>query len=345
MIKKALIVVCSVALTTCSVKDYLGEVNCDTAFIPVNESSLISRICLGSCADQTASQPLLYQAANLNPDLFIYLGDNIYCDTECMSTLAEKYSQLCAKDEFKALKSTCPILAIWDDHDYGANDAGEEYCKKEESKEVFMKFWGEDHSVERSAHKGIYHSYIFGEGEQTVQVILLDLRTFRTSMNYQPNYSPDASMLGPEQWDWLEEQFLQSAQIRIVASSVQFGSQFHGYESWNNFPLEKNRMFNLIESTEASGVFFISGDMHYGELSRMEPAGTYPIYDFTSSGITETFPPEPNENRIDNAVDDNHIGIIDIDWNGDSTLIGFSLVDGGGVKQFEHHVYLSEIGY
>ena len=337
--------VCSMCLITCCVKDYLGEVNCDTEFIPVNESSVITRICLGSCADQNASQPVLYRAAELNPDLFIYLGDNIYGDTECMATLADKYSQLCAKDEFKALKATCPILAVWDDHDYGANDAGEEYSKKKESKEIFMKFWGDDQNSERLSHPGIYHSYLFGQGDQTVQIILLDLRTFRTSMNYEPNFSPSASMLGSEQWTWLEQQLQQSAKIRIIASSVQFGSEFHGFESWNNFPLEKERMFNLIESTQASGVLLISGDMHYGELSKMEPANTYPIYDFTSSGITGTYPPPPNVNRIGNAVSDNHIGTIDINWDGDSTLIGFSLVDVNGTKQFEEHVYLSEIDY
>lgn len=332
-------------LNSCCKKDYLGEVRCGTEFIPVNGSSTITRICLGSCADQNAPQPLVYRAAELEPDLFIYLGDNIYGDTECMATLAEKYSLLCAKDEFKTLQATCPLLAVWDDHDYGLNDGGLEYAKKKESKEVFMKFWGEDQNTARLSHPGIYHSYLFGQGEQTVQVILLDLRTFRTAINYQPNNDPNATMLGSEQWQWLEQQLLQPARIRIIASSVQFGSEFHGFESWNNFPLEKEQMFALIESTQASGVFFISGDMHYGELSRMLPSNTYPIYDFTSSGITETYPPVQNSNRIGDAFAENHIGTIDIDWNGDTTRIGFSLVDVNGSKRFEQHVYLHEISF
>ena len=72
-----------------------------------------------------------------NPDLFIFLGDNIYGDTKDMNVLRAKYQSLGNKPSYQNLKKQCEILAIWDDHDYGENDGGKNYSKKEESKQVF----------------------------------------------------------------------------------------------------------------------------------------------------------------------------------------------------------------
>ena len=326
-------------------KEFLKILSCPAGFTPVNEQKTIAKICFGSCANQNIHLPLLSTAVQQNPDLFLFLGDNIYGDTENMKLLAEKYNLLCEKDEFQALQACCPILAVWDDHDYGINDGGREYKKKAESKEIFMQFWGETDNLKRGSHEGIYDSRIFGAGEQALQILLLDLRTFRSAMNYQPNYDPNATMLGETQWQWLETELLKPAKIRIIVSSTQFGSEYHGFESWTNFPLEQARMFDLIASTHASGVFFVSGDMHYGELSRREPGNTYPIYDFTSSGLTETYPPVANQFRVGNPVEENHVGMIDIDWRGDSTEIKFSLIDQTGMRPFEETIFLTELQF
>jgi len=37
------------------------------------------------------------------------------------------------------------------------------------------------------------------------------------------------------------------------------------------------------------GVIFLSGDVHCGEISRLETPGLYLIFDLTSSGITQTW--------------------------------------------------------
>ena len=60
---------------------------------------------------------------------------------------------------------------------------------------------------------------------------------------------------------------------------------------------------------------FISGDVHYAEISRFEHPDCYPLYDVTSSGITQTWPNvEANENRVGEAFQDNNYGVIEIDW-------------------------------
>ncbi|MEC9188061.1 MAG: alkaline phosphatase family protein, partial [Planctomycetota bacterium] len=107
----------------------------------ITEGQLPSRIAFGSCGHQSKPMPILRQAVEKNPDLFIYLGDNIYGDTKDMKVLAAKYELLNRRPEFQTLRSRVPILSIWDDHDYGWNDAGKEYEFKEESKAIFMDFW------------------------------------------------------------------------------------------------------------------------------------------------------------------------------------------------------------
>jgi len=58
------------------------------------------------------------------------LGDNVYGDTEDMSVLQNKYEKLGSKPGFKKLKQQAELIAIWDDRDYGANDAGKDYPNK-----------------------------------------------------------------------------------------------------------------------------------------------------------------------------------------------------------------------
>jgi alkaline phosphatase D len=133
--------------------------------------------------------------------------------------------------------------------------------------------------------------------------------------SYRPNHCKKATILGKEQWEWLEQELQRDATIRIIGSSNQFGHTYNGYESWNNFPHEQERMLQLIQKTQANGILFISGDVHWGELSKLSNEYTYPIYDCTSSGLTQTWhKTEPNSNRIGPVIPESNFGLINIDW-------------------------------
>ena len=290
-------------------------------------------IAFGSCGHETEPQPILSLAASYKPDLFIFLGDNIYGDTDNMDTLRAKYQRLAAKPEYQQLDSATRILATWDDHDFGRNDAGKHYPYKEQSKELFLEHFKEPANSPRRQHPGIYHAEYLKQGDRTVQILLLDVRTFRSNLlpydtatklprdryfytlDYKPHVSTDSTLLGAEQWRWLEAELKKPADIRLVCSGSQFAIEFNGYEAWANFPHEQQRMLDLIRTTKANGVFFLTGDVHYGEISRIENPGSYPIYDITSSGITSTWDfPTPNKNRIEGPVMDNHFGLLTIRW-------------------------------
>ena len=108
-----------------------------------SESNSKFKIAFGSCGKQTHPLPIFHEVIKQNPNLFIFLGDNIYGDTNDMDILRKKYQELGTKESYQHLIQNTEVLATWDDHDYGQNDAGKHYPHKEESKEIFLEFFKE----------------------------------------------------------------------------------------------------------------------------------------------------------------------------------------------------------
>jgi alkaline phosphatase D len=308
-----------------------------------NKNDRILQIGFGSCQNQTVALPLLSKISDSKLDFFIYLGDNIYSDTYDIKVLEKNYEILNNNKDFKNLKKTTPLYATWDDHDYGYNDKGRHYPLKAESKKLFVNFWNIPQDSNRNNHDGIYGSDYFTYGNKKIQLIYLDTRTFRDDLllnnpkntafknDYIPNQNTDSTFLGRDQWNWLEKELSQKADLRIIASSNQFSHTYNGYESWTNVPHEQQKFINLIAKTKANGVLFISGDVHWGEISKMNTSTTYPIFDITSSGITQTWPSiEPNENRLGVSVPQNNYGIIKFYYEQKDPTIEMELLDING---------------
>ena len=323
-----------------------------------------TKIAFGSCGHQDKPQPILDVVLKHHPDYFVYLGDNIYSDTYDPSVLEKNYNALKAQPEFERLKiGVKNILATWDDHDYGNNDDGRHYPLKEVSKKIFLNFWEVPKSDERWGRSGIYTSKYFKEFDKTIQFILLDTRSFRDNLriyrgeknsenryfyplDYFPHNQPDSTLLGKDQWVWLENQLVQPEDVRIICSSTQFAIEYNGYEAWANFPFEQQKMIDLIAKTKANGVIFISGDVHYGEISVLKPSNTYPIYDITSSGITSTWHfATPNRNRIEGPIMDNHFGLLSIDWNQKDPTIKMEIIDVSDNQRVEYTIPISTLKY
>ena len=329
----------------------------------INTNFTITKIAFGSCGSENHPLPIFNNVVRQEPDLFIFLGDNIYGDTKNMDTLKKKYQLLGSKKSYKNLKSHVPIIATWDDHDYGWNDIGKFYSHKEESKEIFLDFFDEPKFSSRRKHRGIYHSYVYEYGNHKLQIIVLDGRTFRDDLKpykgefdadsrygfYQKDYAPHTestpTLLGEEQWEWLEKELKVPADIRILCSGTQFGIEWNGYEAWANFPHERKRMLDLIKKTKANGVLFISGDVHYSEISKLE-TDFYPIYDFTSSGLSSTWHfATPNKNRIEGPIMDNHFGLISISWKPNNTIIKMETWDIKNNPRIEYTLPLKSIQF
>jgi alkaline phosphatase D len=257
------------------------------------------RIAFGSCAKQDRPQPVWSTIDQERPDVFLFIGDNVYADTQNPQLMEARYQQLAEIPEFKSFRARVPMLATWDDHDYGANDAGAEFPMKAKAQEIFLDFFQVPQDSPRRQQEGIYYAETRNWQDKRIQFILLDTRYFRSPLQkgpggYRPDLDPEATLLGQAQWTWLEEQLRQPADLRIIASSIQFLAMDHRFEKWHNLPLERQKMLNIIARTGAEAVVFVSGDRHIGEISVLSDSTVpYPIFDLTASGLTDPLSADP----------------------------------------------------
>jgi len=323
----------------------------------------LSRIAFGSCANESRPQPIWEAINTLKPQLFIFTGDNIYADTADPVKLRNSYEQLAAIPGFAALRGACPVIGTWDDHDYGKNDAGEEFEGKQATKDAFMKFFETPEDSPLRKRGGVYDAKIYGPEGKRVQVILLDTRWFRGPIHkmtkeelkaaraesgkkvgrYLPDEESNSSILGEEQWAWLAEELKKPAELRLLVSSIQVLALDHGWEKWGNLPKERKKLLDLIRDT-ATNVIILSGDRHSSDISLLPPETDggpfYPLYDITSSGLNQTgLADEPNRFRVagDSVYNQPNFGWIEINWNEEDPAIKLEIrdLDGKVVREVQ----------
>jgi alkaline phosphatase D len=152
-------------------------------------------------------------------------------------------------------------------------------------------------------------------------------------------------MLGETQWAWLASCLSKPARLRVLVSSIQLVAEGRGWESWSNFPAEKQRLLDLIRSTEAQGVVVLSGDTHYAEVSRQDDSVLgYPVWEFTSSGLTEFWPsPGPNPNRVGRAYPQTNFGLLTVNWLVDRPMIVGEIFAAGGRRLRQESILLDTL--
>jgi|FEC22Drversion2_1045045.scaffolds.fasta_scaffold00844_1 alkaline phosphatase D len=290
----------------------------------------LTRIAFGSCADQDKPQPIWDAILAYHPDLFIFMGDNVYGDfnTADAANLKRAYALASQIEGYNRLRDKVNHLAVWDDHDYGINDGGGDFPHKAVSKDLFLDFWRAPAGDIRRTREGIYDSHIIGPPGMRVQVILLDLRWFRSPLKptdqrgapgrerYLPDPDPAKTMLGAAQWAWLAAELRKPAELRLLVSSTQVLAEGHGWERWGNFPLERQKLIDTIRESGAKGVVLLSGDRHVGALYRETPSGMPPLYEVTSSGLNMVYwaANEAGPNRVGALYPAANFGVVDVDW-------------------------------
>jgi len=331
---------------------------------PALPTGPISKLVIGSCLNEewNKSQAALERMTAEKADLAILMGDNVYGsgteDDPQLSDLRASYWQQARRKEFKALVSSTPTLAVWDDHDFGKNDGGgEDFPGRVVAQKMFDAFWRVGPSDPRAHDDGVYGSWMIGPAGQRVQIILLDTRYWRSPLKptdqrnakgkerYVEDLTPGKTMLGEGQWRWLAGELKKPADLRLVVSSVQLAALGHGYEKWGNFPPERTRFFDLVKSTGAKGVVVLSGDRHYTAINMEPAAAPYPIYDFTSSAINMPWGAGESETlptMVSPAYTQENYGVVSIDWT--KRTVTLEARDKQGQSIFAKAVPFAEIG-
>ncbi|ARK11674.1 alkaline phosphatase D family protein [Fibrivirga algicola] len=288
---------------------------------PETTQQPITTIAFGSCSDQKRPQPLWDDIVAQKPNVWIWLGDNIYGDSESMDTLRTKYDRQKSNPVYQQLRQAAKVIGVWDDHDYGVNDGGKEYPRRKESQQLMLDFLDVPTTSPLRKQEGAYSSHTYGPKGKRVKVILLDARYFRDPLKKEGKTNvpdPSGDMLGDAQWRWLENELTNSdADVHVIGSGVQVLPEEHVYEKWANFPTARQRLLDLLAKTKPKGALFISGDRHMAEVSKVNVPGLgYDLFDITSSGLTHVSKAheEPNKHRVGEMITQLNYGLITIDW-------------------------------
>lgn len=292
----------------------------------IDFSQTLTTIALGSCNRENLPQDMWEHVLAQEPQLWVWLGDNIYGDSEDMSVMKAKYMRQKYAPEYLDFRKQLPIIGTWDDHDFGANDAGKEFSKRAESQELMLDFLDVPKDAPVRSQAGVYQSFTFGPQGKQVKIILLDSRYHRDATVDNPDpkarYLPNekGTILGEEQWQWLEQELKSSdAQVHLIANGIQVIPEDHGYEKWANFPKERQRLFDLLRKHSVKRPVLVSGDRHIAEISKMTfPYYDYPVYELTTSGLTHSYDKvgdEPNRHRVSKLIGKLNFGLIKIDWS------------------------------
>lgn len=290
------------------------------------------RVGFGSCCrwQEYQTQPIWNSLRQWQPDLFFWLGDNIYADTLEPSIFADLYKAQRRVVEYLPFGRNVPQLAIWDDHDYGLNNHDRESPVREDAYELFRRFWANP-SYGTPDTKGIFFHYTYGG----VDFFFLDTRYHR-----MPNAMSDGrqkTMLGDGQKAWLKEKLENSRapfKVLISGSGWTWNPDAFGEDTWTSYRHERDELFDFIRDRGISGVILMSGDVHRAEancIPRSEEGG-YDLYEMVSSGLAQgTGMPNPEETpevRLREPYTGGHnAGILDFDLTGDDPLVRFNVVN------------------
>lgn len=232
------------------------------------------------------------------PDVMLWLGDNTYlreADWNSRSGIFKRQAHTRATPLLQPLLASTAHYAIWDDHDYGPNDADRGWWGRQHALDAFTQFWSNPVFGATGA-KDITGSFAMID----VDVFMCDDRSYRGPDNIRDSARP---LLGEMQIRWLIDALATStATFKIVAVGSQFLTDNMRKESFARMPVERQRIIDLITQANIKGVLFVSGDIHASELSKLDRAGTYPLYEFTCSSLTagsnKDIANQPNTYRV-----------------------------------------------
>ncbi len=280
------------------------------------------------------------------PDFMVWLGDNTYlreADWNSRTGILHRYTHTRSLPELQPLLASTHHYAIWDDHDFGPNNADSSFWEKKTTSEIFKLFWGNPNYdvIEKGGITGTFHW-------ADLQFFLLDNRYFRTSNN---NFTGKREILGKAQIDWLINALSSSsAPFKFIAIGGQVLSTEADYENYATFPEERRYLLDKIREARIEGVVFLDGDRHHTVLSRMqESEEMYPIYDLTCSSLTagtNNNKEKLNSFKLEETVVGQHnFGILNVSGPRTDRVLKITILDKDGNELWNKSINAQDLRY
>ncbi|HMV70134.1 MAG TPA: alkaline phosphatase D family protein, partial [Myxococcota bacterium] len=288
------------------------------------------RFSFGSCA-RDANQPIFATIDSLDPDFFLFVGDNHYGNTGELSDLRQWYRFAHSRPERAAMMRHVPTVAVWDDHDFVGNDTLGDAPGKENALRAFREYWAND-SYGTPETPGIFSTWWWGD----VELFLLDDRYWR---------GLDGNLLGDAQTAWLLSELRASdATFKLLVTGSQWTPDGSA-DSWAAWPQALDDLLAVIADEAIGGVVFLSGDVHRSELRTVPPApGGYRVPELTSSPLANSNFGCPNDRDLRACVDDRDLFIeVAVDTTLPDPTLTASIRDVTGAALHAWTIYRSEL--
>ncbi|MEL6812442.1 MAG: alkaline phosphatase D family protein [Bacteroidota bacterium] len=280
------------------------------------------------------------------PDFMLWLGDNTYlreADWNSRTGFLHRYTHTRSLPELQPLLASTHHYAIWDDHDFGPNNADGSFWMKETATEIFQLFWGNP-NYNVTGEGGITGSFQWAD----LQFFLLDNRYHRTSNR---NTTGERKMLGNAQIDWLINALSSSnAPFKFIAIGGQVLSTEAMHENYATFPEERRYLLDKIREARIEGVIFLDGDRHHTGLSRLlESKYVYPLYDLTCSSLTAGAYDDKeilNTNKLEETLVGQHnFGILNVSGPRTDRLLNIKIFDKAGNVLWTKDIRAQDLKY
>ena len=221
-------------------------------------------VALGSCSD-TGSNGAVFDAIRAtDPLLFIADGDLFYEDIRANdpALFQAGFDRTLTAPAQAALYRSAPIAYVWDDHDFGPNDADSTSPSRPAAQATYRDLVPHyPLSGEPGDAVGpIYQAFTIGR----VRFIMTDNRSAMS-----PVTAPDdatKTMLGAEQKAWFKQELLAARDrypvivwVNPQPWIVTAGPNAYG---WGAYATERRELADFIATNQINGLVMLSGDAH-----------------------------------------------------------------------------------
>jgi phosphodiesterase/alkaline phosphatase D-like protein len=215
-----------------------------------------------------------------NCDFVIFAGDTCYSDNGNPNReetgYARRYSSTRNSLAWFKLPRLIPSFATWDDHDYGANNAGAGFPKAGFTQQLFEGYWGTRPNMAWKKTFGV-GSVLEAFGQR---FYLMDARIERARKE------TGGLHWGERQREWLLADLARSNQPSWIINGSQFFGGYLQKDAYEGNHAEDFKDLMLRLRKIPAPLAFISGDVHFSETMTIEPQVLgYQTHEFTSSSI------------------------------------------------------------
>ncbi len=185
------------------------------------------------------------------PFLFIHMGDLHYSDIvrNDVALFEDAHRRTVAEFNASKLFRTTPVVYMWDDHDFGANNSD----SKSESKPAAF-----------SAYKNMIPSYPTQEDSIYQAFTVANVRFILTDVRSEAIHSEE-SMISKSQQEFLYHELKQWEKFDVVvwmSTRPWIDKPKKGADSWGGFQIQRREIANFIAKNKINNLMLISGDAH-----------------------------------------------------------------------------------